>query len=308
MKTICWIGFLMGLYACVPSPVKKYKIAYNVFLNQEADDYEIFVMNTDGSEKKNITNRAGLDWVYYAFGDKLFFVSDRDTTHRVYFLYEMNANGENVRKIYNVRLSDSWVGSRKNGTELLVKPHPTEDSAFHIIDLNGRLVKRLDVGLPYFNDPCFSPDGKQIVFRGGLKVSKREEGFIDELYIINDDGTGLRQLTHYPKNDTTAEWYAYKAGPPCWKPDGMITYSSKQAGNYNIFSIEANGEHLRKLTPDSLNEVYHSWLPDGSAMTYEGADLNDENYEIYIQYSSGKILQLTADTLQQLAPVFVEVN
>lgn len=58
---------------------KQYKIAYNVAYDIEKDDYEVFIMDMDGRNKKNISNHEGVDWVYYAWKDKIYFVSDRDT-------------------------------------------------------------------------------------------------------------------------------------------------------------------------------------------------------------------------------------
>lgn len=50
-----------------------------------------------------------------------------------------------------------------------------------------------------------SPDGQQVVFRGGLEKSKREPGFDEELYLIRTGGSGLQQLTHYPPADTACD-------------------------------------------------------------------------------------------------------
>lgn len=69
----------------------KYKIVYNVFENREKDNYEIYSINMDGSKKRNLTNTPGVEWVYYAYEDKVYFVSDIDTCHHCYFLYEMDA-------------------------------------------------------------------------------------------------------------------------------------------------------------------------------------------------------------------------
>ncbi|MBT8295888.1 MAG: hypothetical protein KJO51_05685, partial [Gramella sp.] len=44
----------------------EYAIAYNVLYDGEKDDYEVFSMNLDGSNKKNITNLPGVEWTYYA--------------------------------------------------------------------------------------------------------------------------------------------------------------------------------------------------------------------------------------------------
>jgi TolB protein len=82
---------------------------YNVLENREKDNYEIYSMNFDGSDKKNISNASGVEWVYYASENKVYYVSDIDTCHRCYFLYEMDAAGNGKRKVSNLQVEDSWM-------------------------------------------------------------------------------------------------------------------------------------------------------------------------------------------------------
>jgi TolB protein len=82
----------------------EYAIAYNVLYNDSTDNYEVFTMNLDGSEKQNITNLVGVEWTYYSFKDKLYFISDKDTCHRCFFLYATNFKGENPKKLATCNL------------------------------------------------------------------------------------------------------------------------------------------------------------------------------------------------------------
>jgi len=92
-------------------------------------------MNIDGSEKRNISNLSGVEWTYYTHKDILFFISDKDTCRRcAYYLYEINFKGENPKKVSDISLADSWMSSRKDGTELIVKANAKIDSAFFIIN------------------------------------------------------------------------------------------------------------------------------------------------------------------------------
>jgi TolB protein len=45
----------------------------------EKDNYEIYSMNMDGTGRKNITSTPGVEWVYYAYKDKVYYVSDKDS-------------------------------------------------------------------------------------------------------------------------------------------------------------------------------------------------------------------------------------
>jgi TolB protein len=69
----------------------KYRIVYNVLHDTAKGNYEVFIADMDGKNQKNISNYSGLDWVYRTYKDKIYFVSDRDTTcRRCYKLYEMD--------------------------------------------------------------------------------------------------------------------------------------------------------------------------------------------------------------------------
>jgi TolB protein len=286
------------------------KIAYNVCVDQEKDDYEVFIMNLDGSGKKNISKSPGVDWVYHAYGDKLYFISDRDTTHRMYFLYEMDAEGNNSRRVCPFRLEDSWLGSRKDGSEFVVTGR--KDGlryTMYLIDARGKILRQLtDDTTRYFNDPAFSPDGRQIVYRH--RPEKRNRTMLDELWIMNDDGTNQRQLTRYPAGDTTADWNAYHAGPPVWEPNrNIISYISMQKGNYSIFTIAPDGSGARQLTPDGFNEGWHAWSPDGTMLVYDGSDLESKKFSIYLAQADGSNpRQLTNEYRLEQAPVFVQTR
>lgn len=318
MKIKDYFFFLIAatLTACGIQPENRgashspqYRIAYNVLANAEADDYEVFAMNMDGSGKKNITNHPGVEWTYFACRDKVLFISDRDTCRRCYLLYEMDADGGNLRRISDMRLADSWMSARKSGTELIVTPHRSVDSAFYIIDLQGKVLDKLYAGLPYSGDPLFVNGGRQVVFRGGLTKSKLVEGFNEELYIINVDGTGRRQLTHYPEGDTTAGKFGYHAGPPQEHPtEHFISYQSSQAGKYSLYAVSLDGQKHWKLTDNPQDEGWHAWSPDGRWLAIELFDAAQSQFHIGLMNWQTKEMAILTDTTYkyQQSPVFVE--
>ncbi len=284
-----------------------YVIVYNVLEDEENDNYEIFVMKPDGTGKKNISNWKGVDWAYYAYKNKIYFLSDRDTCHRcAYFLYESDAEGNNIKRITSFPLKDSWFSSRKEGTEFIVNPKTKNDSAFYIIDLKGNILQKVYTGLPHFTDPVFSPDGETIVFCGGKEKTENGIKFLDELYSIGVDGSELNQLTRYPADDSTAIWYEYRAGPSIWEPNrNIITFPSKRNNNYSIYSINPDGTNLIQITPDSTDEIYHSWSHGGKWIVFDGVQ-EDENYDIFIMnFETKEIKRLTTDKKYEQGPVFV---
>ena len=285
-----------------------YMIAYNVLTDEENDNYDVFTMDFDGKDKKNITKLAGVEWTYHSYDDQLYFISDRDTCHRCFYLYKTDWRGTDPKKISEVRLADSWMSSRKNGSEMIVLPHKTVDTVFYVLDNHGKVIQKLNTGLPYSADPLFVNKGTQVVFRGAHKKFKKDNGYIDELFIINSDGTGLKQLTHYPKEDTTSQWYNYHAGPPKLHPhNNFISYQSFQNGKYSLYGVSLEGKEMGRLTTNMEDEGWHDWSPDGKWLAIEIFDNDQSQFHIGLLNWKSKEMKLLTDTTYkyQQSPNFI---
>jgi TolB protein len=307
------ISFFISAYSKAQNSLKNWKIAYNVHYDTAVGNYEIFVMNTDGTEKKNISNSKGIDWVYYAYGDKLYFVSDRDTTYRKYQLFEMDAQGNNVRKISDMILDDSYIGAWKKGDELVVTSRQGGKRVFYLIDKNGKELARITPpGLEYFNDPMLLPTG-EIVFRGAVKSNfkirnNNNPDTNDELYSMNRDASGLRKLTNYPASDTTVEWFSYHSGPPRWNSAGkFVSYLSFQNGKHELFAVKPDQSVGVKILDHDLEAGWHDWTPDGKWLTLDMS--KESRYDIYlIDWTTKKTIRLTDDWRTEQGPVFVKTK
>jgi TolB protein len=304
--------FIVLIFVCnvnINAQPVNYKIVYNVLEDREKDNYEIYSMNMDGTDKKNITNTAGVEWVYYAWKDKVYYVSDQDSCHRCYFLYEMDAEGNNKRKISNLQLEDSWMGSRNEGREMIVSGRSGKTRAqLFLVNLKfGDYTQITDDTLSTKRDPIFLPNGKEIVLAYRPDKTKRKS-IPDELWKISLEGQTKQQLTHFPKEDTTTQWFEYHAGPPQWNSKyRFISYLSRQKGQNQIYAVTADGKKHWQITSGTMGSGWHSWSSDGKWLAMDKSTPDEKSYDIYLMnYKTKKTIQLTADPKYEQAPVIVE--
>jgi len=85
-----------------------------------------------------------------------------------------------------------------------------------------------------------SPDGTKIVFSAPQFGPPRSSN----VYVMNADGTGLRQLTRSSGGKVNN-------GANSWSPDGRkISFISNRDGEYGVYTMNADGSGVRKLTKE----------------------------------------------------------
>ena len=107
------------------------------------------------------------------------------------------------------------------------------------------------------NDVRASPDGTTIAFRGG-RLDALEGHASGRICLAAADGSGMRQVTHGPNEDSG----------PRWSPDGRtLSFLSDRAvaGSPQLYALEAGvlGE-ARRLTEAPGIVEHHEWSPDGT--------------------------------------------
>ncbi len=163
---------------------------------------------------------------------------------------------------------------------------------------DGTALKRLTDSPGYDAEGSYSPDGKQIVF-----CSARTGKDNLELFIMNADGTGARQLTKAPN--------CYNGGP-FFSPDGkrVIFRSDRKAKDQlQLYVINTDGTGEKALTDDTAWVQWGPyWHPDNRHIIYAAADHatgGRPNYDLYwMDVETGAKERITHAPGADVLPVF----
>ena len=212
---------------------------------------EIFVMDADGSDKRNL-GRGHLP-MWSPDGTMIGF-----TRHgRPKNAFIMNADGSGRQRVTNGFVGTEFISWSPDGTKVAFGHHipfGRKHEHIYVVNLDGTGLVDLTKGLPNFNcfDAAWSPDGTKIAFY-------RLEDFTQaQIYVVNAEGTNPTRLTGPPRTGAS----------PNWSPDGSkIVYDSWRDGVDDIYLMNADGSNQINLTNHPANDRLPSWIRVDSPTT-----------------------------------------
>ena len=195
------------------------KIAY-------VQDFEIFVMNADGTNKINITNNA-------VMGERnpSWSATNKIAYERGGQIWTMNADGSNQTQFSAITqpspIAPAWS---PDGSKLAF----ASGGEIWVINADGMNQQRVTNNATADADPAWSPDGAKIIFgKGGSGIA-----------VINPNGTGETNLTNNV-NDRK----------PAWSSDGTrIAFVRRDGANGGIFTMDASGANQVRVVADQVSQ------------------------------------------------------
>ena len=233
------------------------------FTSDRAGNYEIYVMDSDGSDVRRLTDHPGDDGSpsWSPDGRSIAFSSDRAGDYEIYV---MDSDGSNVRRLTDDPGDDGSLSWSPDGRSIAFSSDRAGDYEIYVMDSDGSNVRRLTDRSGSDWEPSWSPDGRRIAFS-----SARDGDY--EIYVMDSGGSNVRRLTDRSGSD----W------EPSWSPDGRrIAFMSDRAGDYEIYVMGSDGSNVRRLTDDPGDDGSPSWSPDGGRVAFMSD--RDGDYEIYV--------------------------
>jgi Tol biopolymer transport system component len=222
------------------------RIAYCSF-----DERRIFVVDADGSGRHKVISK-GTDPSWSPDGSRLAFLSDRDGDLEV---ITAAVDGTDERQLTHNRAPDYEPAWSPDGTRILFVSERDGDSEIYVMRPDGSRQTNLSrSGVPD-DFPAWSPDGTMVAYvsyENGADPHTIGAGNA-EIYVVNVDGSGRRNLLMDPAWD----------GDPAWLPDGTHLAFTRRTGHGQLYvaGVSRHGVYQLAGVPGDANDCCAAWQP-----------------------------------------------
>jgi len=231
------------------------------------DSKTLIAQTRDADAKKTSMGTSGaLTYLFHDDGSKVWRVNDKGQDACSYIF----PDGKRVVFTSTRDHLDLPVGNWSDSND-----YP-QGSELYIADIDGGNIQRLTNNTNYEAEVSVSHSGNQLVF--GRQVNGKMD-----LWIMNADGTGERQLTNTP------DW---QEGAPFFMPgDDRIMFRAWRASEYGkirptpmtVFTIKTDGTDWRRYTYDGDMNWAPFPAPDGRHYVFvRVTDKEKNDWDVYL--------------------------
>ena len=267
----CLIGLVLVLMHADQVLAKAPTTAKIAFSSNRDGNYEIYIMNTNGTKQVNLTRHKAADVqpAWSPTGEEILFVSNRDGRPDLYLI---DADGKNVRKVFKnlkLRTAPAWAPDGKQIS--YCRTDPVRER--YIASLDKKDERQVASVGKYDGYSSWSPDGTKIGFGAPLGRGNTTS----RIHIFN--------LNTRKKEVLFAERILTSMRNPAWSPlEDKIAFPWFQGGTSAIYVMESNGNNPERVVdpPPGFAAAHPEWSPDGNELVYEQYRQQNNDRHIYI--------------------------
>jgi TolB protein len=245
------------------------------------DDFDIWVINADGSGLLQLTHNPGpeFDPSWSPDGQRIVYRDSRRGINRDDEIYVMNADGSEQTNLTRNPADDWGPAWSPDGTWIAFSSTRDGLPNTYIMHPDGSNLTRLTSDEGEY--PSWSPDSQRIVYASA-------QGSQYDLFTVNIDGSHRTRLTENAVRDMFPTWapdarsIAYQTGRDFPPPTEEETQSE-------IHVMRADGSCDLRLTDNATDDAAPTWSPDSHYIVWE------EHAELMMMAADGSgVLRLTS--------------
>jgi serine/threonine protein kinase/Tol biopolymer transport system component len=264
------------------------------FASNRDGDYEIYLLDIDGSNLTQLTSNVANDFdpAWSPDGTQIVYASQTDGDAEIKI---MNADGSGIRQLTDNSVSDADPDWSPDGQWIAFSSNRDGDFEIYVMSVDGERVSQLT-----FNDhddltPRWSPDGLRI----GYHSRSPDDYESNDIYIIDVDGGAPYRLT---ENSVADQWIT-------WAPDGLrVAYTSEDElgeGRRAIFVMDLLSNQPYRLTSGAVHDDDAAWEPDGERIAFDSNRDGDSFYDLFVyNIETDELVQLTFEAANDVAPAW----
>ncbi|MFC1942916.1 hypothetical protein ACFLWU_06870 [Chloroflexota bacterium] len=256
------------------------------FVSNRDGNKEIYVINTDGSGIRRLTNNNSYNDIFPVLspdGKKIafIFVSYLGTSG----LFLMNTDGgEKVKSTDNLTDYGDLEWSPDGTKILFIGRQDKKADGIYTINADGSGLRKLTNGGGSGWAPTWSPDGTKIAFTMGPGLSDMMPPGTTTIWVMNSDGSNQVPIKKY---SGPIGYAAY----PDWSPDGeKLVFVTSIDGILQTCVMNADGSdqvNLSKYEDSQFREYWAEWSPNGSKIAFVREYSSSGEWEIVVMNPDG---------------------
>ena len=212
------------------------KIVFTTYFPSN-DNYDIFIINSDGTKKKNITKTTGYEKFPQFSHDGSFIIYQgwQKGKKEIFFTNLLENNTINLTRNNNSNDILSQGNAISPDDQKIVFTSDVDgNNNIYLMNIDGAELKQLTFNKSNDYEPIFSPDGLSIIFTSNRDGNR-------EIYSVDSNGENLINISNNPSDDWSPKFY----------PDNKkIIFQSLREGvsNWEIFIMDNDGKNQRNIT------------------------------------------------------------
>jgi len=254
-----------------------------VYMPPKKRQKEIWVMDFNGANARPVVQngRSNISPEWSIDGKYIYYTSSSNID---WHLWRTTLDGKQsqLTKFKGSALGPAMLA---NGKELVVTLSKDGNPDLYLLDLEGRVKRRLTQKRGINIAPSPSPDGKTVCF-----ASDRFGNL--HIFMLNvETGEAERMTRVGTLNDSCA-----------WNPvEDVVLFSGMDVDReFDIFAMNSSGNNMERLTYDAKNNESPSWSPDGKLIVFSSR--RDGRNVLYVMRNDGtqtsQLIELPGDATQ----------